>query len=230
MDFESAAGYAAADEEEFHQTFVEELQQAALIQTKARGAKDLTGGLVGPRIAELSSPENYLRWGAMLRGDVIASLGFDVPDWSKPNRKYWPQMTLPSMRGTQVKLLLIAIDISGSVGKDLLGKFISNVTPAADRADEVIVVTFDGTIRETYRTRRPRTIFKGIKLNQGLHGGTNVKAVFELADKVKPISIVIFTDGHVWLPDKPYRNTYWVLPENGLRQPWGRNYHMKVTW
>jgi hypothetical protein len=48
MDFESAAGYAAADEEEFHQTFVEELQQAALIQTKARGAKDLTGGLVGP--------------------------------------------------------------------------------------------------------------------------------------------------------------------------------------
>ncbi len=227
--YESAQEYSQQEEDTFHQKFVEELQAAqAIMEQIQKGDPSAYGDAVRSRMQELT--EGRVPWGILLRGDLLTQMGQEFATYSRPKRRYYPLILLPSYHSYKERVLLIAVDISASVGDTLLRAFISNIMPAAHRAEKCVVVTFDAVVREEVHTRRPAHILKKLKFMQGFHGGTSVAPVFDVVDRVNPTAIVVLTDGWITLPEKKYPNTLWVLPENGGEQPWGRNYKMAVSW
>lgn len=231
-----AGGYTPAQEKQFYQQFVEELKQAKAVMESIQQAANpkLYGTRTHERLKELTHA--YVPWQQLLRSNLIASIGQDHVSWARPNRKYYPQLILPRLMSLKEKRLMVAVDVSASVGNELLGAFASNVQPAADRANETVIVTFDATIREEVRTQRPKQVLKAMKFLTGTHGGTAITPVLEAVKRIDPTSLVVLTDGHLHdIPSTPpsawfRNNVLWVYPENGSPQNWGRNYRMKTAW
>jgi predicted metal-dependent peptidase len=223
-----AEGYSAQEETAFHGKFIEELQQAQMIAEKVMGSESHSDALIRSRMQELT--KGTLPWQLLLRGDLISQMGQDHATYARPNRRYYPRIILPTFRSYKERVLLVGVDVSASVGDGLLREFIANVTPAAARAEETVIVSFDAVVREKVRTRHPATALRSVKFLQGMHGGTSTKDLFDVVDRVNPTAVVILTDGWIHIPETPYPRTLWVLPENGREQPWGRNYKMRVSW
>ena len=214
------------DNGEWQDTFREDISRAKALAENSPLAKPLPGAVTTrmDKILKASLP-----WGALLRGSIADSLGWDEATYAPPKMKYYP-VILPQTRQLKERVLLLGIDVSASVTQELIKIFISNVQSAAARATKTVIVTFDQVVREQYETTRPRDIFSHVKFNSGAHSYTSAMGVFEIADKVKPSAICILTDGYIDHPEKPYKNTIFVIPEGGNRLPWGRVYTMEHPW
>lgn len=231
--YESAASYTQAEEDHFFLKFQEELAQADAVIRSAEGQP--LPDFIRSRMDEIL--RDQLPWSTLLRGDLLAELGGDQPTYSPPNRRFYGWSTpwgkpliLPSYRSVKEKRLLLGIDVSASVGKTLMDRFIANVTPAAARANEIVIITFDQVIRERVVARYPRQILGRVQFYSGAHYTTDVRPVFEVVDEVQPSAVCILTDGYLHYPDNPYPQTLWVVPQNGGDPPWGRRYQMEVSW
>jgi predicted metal-dependent peptidase len=216
--------------EAFRGSFASELAQICAVQQQATGLtpKELYGSELYSRLDQIL--KGNVPWSKLLRGQLVSELGAEEHGYDPPNRRYYPDIILPQAFDTTQRKLLIAVDVSASVGQDLLDEFIGNVVPAAARAAETWVVTFDAVVRETVKTRHPRRVLREVRFLAGSHNHTSVREVFALVDQIKPTSTVVLTDGHVLLPDEPYPKTLWIIPRGGKKQPWGRNYIMEASW
>lgn len=166
----------------------------------------------------------------LLRGRLDSQLRGTRQTWAPPCLRHWPDMITPSFRSKVVPVLVIAVDVSGSVDQSSLNEFISNVEPAAARAKECYVVVFDDRIRESHKTNRPRDILSKVKFLMGSHTHTSTVEVFAFAQSVKATSIVVETDGIVKLPDTPFPETTWVLNNDRCKMPWGTSYVLERGW
>lgn len=216
--------------EAFRDGFASELAQITLVQQQAtkKSASELYPSELHSRLEAIL--RGNVPWARLLRGTIATELGEQESGYDPPNRRHYPTIILPQTYDNVQNRLLLAVDVSASVGKDLFDEFVANVVPAASRASETWIVSFDDRIRETIRTRRPGQILKTMKFLSGAHSRTSAVEVFELADRIKPTSIVVLTDGYIELPSNPYPKTLWVIPINGGKQPWGRTYTMEVSW
>ena len=224
---ETAEGTAdAQDSSEWQDTFREDISRAKALAQNSVMSKPLPGDVVArmDKIMKASLP-----WGSLLRGSLADSLGWDEVTYAPPKMKYYP-IILPQTRQLKERVLLLGIDVSASVTQELIKIFISNVQSAAARATKTVIVTFDQVVREHYETTRPRDIFSHVKFNSGAHSYTSAMGVFEIANKVKPSAICILTDGYIEHPEKPHKNTIFVIPEGGNRLHWGRVYTMEHPW
>jgi predicted metal-dependent peptidase len=217
-------------EEEFRRKFTEELAQAVLIQQQINNktTAELFGPTIATRLEEVLNGK--VPWSRLLRGQMIDDMGHRVPSYAPPNKRYFDEITLPSMRSTKEERLVLLIDVSASVGPTLMSVFKSNVMPAAMRAKETIVVTFDAVVREVVRTKHPKKVLDQVKFLTGAHSHTSTVGAFEIVDKFRPKALACLTDGHIELPDKVYPQMNWVIPQNGRPLPWGRNFVMDVSW
>jgi hypothetical protein len=222
--------HTEVQEANFRHQFTKELAQAAFVQQQIsrKTPEELWGSLVSSRLEEVLRGKEP--WGRLLRGNLLTAMGDEFPSYAPPSLRYYPEIILPRMLSRTEKTLLIAVDDSASIGTALHKEFVANVMPAALRAKTVHVLTFDAIIREHIVTTKPRKVLDALKFETGFHSHTDVRPVFELADKIKPTATVIFTDGLVVLPTKPYPKTLWVLPQNGIKPPWGRYHRMEVSW
>lgn len=225
FQYELAETHPEAEEDTFFHNFVAELTAAKAVMEQTNTK---TTDFIAKRLAELTGPR--VRWDILLRGNTVSDMGRDHTTFAPPNRKYFPDIILPSMRSYEERILLIGVDVSASVGDKLLNAFANNIGPAAARARETVIVTFDEILRERIKTRRPKDVLKQLSLQYGYHRRTSALEVFEVADEVKPSSIVVLTDGYVEIPDRPYPKTHWVIPIGGRPQPWGKNYVMEISW
>jgi len=228
---EPAEGGSAGEQDlqssgEWQDSFREDISRAKALAENSPMHKPLPGAVITrmDKIMKASMP-----WGSLLRGSLADSLGWDEATYAPPKMKYYP-IILPQTRQLKERVLLLGVDVSASVTQELIRIFIANVQSAAARATKTIIVTFDQVVREQYETTRPRDIFSHVKFNSDAHSYTSAMGVFEIADKVKPSAICILTDGYIEHPDKPYKNTVFVIPEGGNRLPWGRVYTMEHPW
>lgn len=229
FDYDGADEYTEEQEQEFYQKFTEELAQAQLITERSSSSvKDRYGDAVAARLSEVL--KGTIPWGKLLRGDLIDAITQQFATWSPPKRKYYPTLIMPSYRSTMERKLLLGIDVSASVGQDLMKVFISNVMPAAARAKETVIVTFDQVIREAVVTNRPASILNNVKFLSGAHSYTDVRPVFNLVEEHKPSAVAILTDAYLSYPDKPYHSTLWAVPKTGGKPPWGKTYLMETSW
>lgn len=216
-------------DDQFLQKFTENLAQAvAAVEMSGTSIKDVYGSSIDERLKQIL--KGAIPWGRLLQGRIIGELGQETSTWAPPNRRWFPEIMLPSRRAKHERELVLGFDVSTSVGQDLIDKFASEVKPAMMRAKKTTIITFDQVVRECITVKDPRNAFKNLKLSSGAHSYTSVVGLFEEVDKRRPSAVAILTDGHVHLPTKRYPATHWVVPQGGARLPWGRHYTLEFAW
>lgn len=224
--YDKAQTYTEKEEQHFVTQFASELAVAAVVMDNLGGPD--YGKTVRDRLAQIK--RGRIPWGRLLRGAVLDSLGADQPSWARPNRRYAPHVFLPTMVAVREQVLILLVDVSASVGKELLNVFASNVTPAASRASKTIVITFDQVVREIIVTRHPKDAIRQLKFSTGAHYSTSAVEAFAEGRRRGGTAFACLTDGYIHLPPKPVPNTVFAIPQNGKKQPWGRNYTMDFSW
>jgi predicted metal-dependent peptidase len=229
-------GMTEEEDQQFKRDLTQDLAQAQLAEEQALGAltggkkgiEELYGSGVWERLQELKRCE--VPWNVLLQGRLVSSLGNEQASWVPPSRRWFPQIAMPSRRGTQEEELLLGIDVSGSITEEVYARFRACILPAARRAKRTTVVTFDAVVRECITTTRPDSLLRSLKGKTGSHSYTDVRGVFEEVDKRRPTAVAIITDGYIKLPHTPYPKTHWIVTPTGQLLPWGMNYKLKEAW
>jgi predicted metal-dependent peptidase len=154
-----------------------------------------TGACIDRLVGEMT--KGSVDWRAITQSFVQEATGSYEYDWCKPNPQYLERdIFFPSLvREEEMRDLVIAIDTSGSVSKELLTQFIGECQNAMEtlRPERMMVMQFDHQIQEVTVYDRddliPVTRLKG-------GGGTRFEPIFEHIEKnqIDPICLMVFTD------------------------------------
>lgn len=152
--------------------------------------------------------------------------------WRRPNRRRLHQAYLPSMTGNTLSRVDFAIDVSGSITKEMFTRFVSELAGIFKmmQPDELGVMQFDSYVTNY-------DVVKSVKEMTGINfiggGGTQVSDVFKkFAEQPKSLGLVVLTDGYIFDLDeltKPKRPVIWVVWDNPeFVPPFGKTVHFKL--
>jgi len=194
-DFEGAKEMTDGEKQELDQEIDEAIRQGHMVAGKLgnKGARDL-GELLEPQV----------NWREVLREFISSTCaGSDYSTWNRPNRRYiGMDIYMPSGISEQVEELVLAIDTSGSIGKNELSVFLSEIKSICDTVKPscVRVIYWDTEVcrDEKYETHELDTLVKSTKPRGG--GGTNVECVPEYMAEhgIKPQAVIVLTDGYLY--------------------------------
>ena len=152
------------------------------------------------------SEEAVIDWRAYLRRfNGMASKVFTKKTRRKPNKRFYGN---PALKIKQKKNTLVAIDTSGSVSRDDLKEFLSEIYHIWKTGTQVTVVECDSHIGRVYE-------YKG-KTEEALEvtgrGGTSYEPVIEYLwdNKDKYQNLIYLTDGECSVDSIPCKPTLWV--------------------
>lgn len=125
----------------------------------------------------------------------FVDLGDSDYSWSRPNRRYYPDVYLPSLVPEENRLAKVNFyeDTSGSITLAQSTRFNSELKYVKDvfNPEEMNVILFDTQIQAEYQFTEYEP-FEKIKVVGG--GGTHLECVREHIIKTKPTAAIIFTD------------------------------------
>lgn len=157
-------------------------------------------------IDELKEPEKD--WREILH-KFTAELARNDYDWMKPDETYLQRdIYIPGLHNVEIGGIAFAIDTSGSIDRNLLKEFLSELKEAvAQMTEEVTVIHCDSEVRlvEQVQTEDVEHI------SPVGRGGTKFNPVFDYIanNDLNPKALVYFTDGDCW--DKPIEPDYPVI-------------------
>ena len=191
-DFEGAKEMTEGEKQELERDIDEAIRQGHMVAGKLgnKGARDL-GELLEPQV----------NWREVLREFISSTCaGSDYSTWNRPNRRYiGMDIYMPSGISEQVEELVLAIDTSGSIGKNELSVFLSEIKSICDTVKPscVRVIYWDTEVcrDEKYETHELDTLVKSTKPRGG--GGTDVECVpkYMAEHGIKPQAVIVLTDG-----------------------------------
>ena len=193
-DWEGAQDMPETERKALERALDEAVRQGALMAGKvgSGGNRDIDA-LLQPKID----------WREALRDFVTAQCaGSDYSTWRRPNRRYiGMNVYLPSTISESVGEVVIAIDTSGSIGREELSPFLGEVKAICEtvRPETVHLLYWDTKVcrAERYRTDELDNLVASTKPAGG--GGTEVSCVPEYMSKhgISPKAAIILTDGYL---------------------------------
>jgi predicted metal-dependent peptidase len=193
-DWDGAKEMTADEQSQLAKEIDEAVRQGALAASKmGKGGNTDFGDLLKPQVD----------WREALREFITSTCaGSDYQSWRQPHRKYLGhEMYMPIGISEHVEELVLAIDTSGSIGRNVLTKFMSEVKSVCDvvKPDRVRILYWGSTVvgDEVYENQLDG-IVKSTKPVGG--GGTEATCVpdYMRDNKIKPQAAIMLTDGHVW--------------------------------
>jgi predicted metal-dependent peptidase len=185
---------------------------------QARGAGKLPAS-IARLVGDLMAPKN--NWADILRR-FVSQVAKNDYSWAKPNRRFIHSGSyFPSLYSLETGKIVIAIDTSGSIDKEALTAFQTELNDINEVVNaDITVVYCDKEIHgvETYNG----------KFNPIGGGGTSYKPVFDYQYDACDC-LIYFTDGDCYrfpdfIPDYP---VLWVLSENfQFNPPFGEQVKM----
>ena len=194
-NWDGAKEMTADEQSQLAKEIDEAVRQGALAASKmGKGGNTDFGDLLKPQVD----------WREALREFITSTCaGSDYQSWRQPHRKYLGhEMYMPIGISERVEELVLAIDTSGSIGRRVLTKFMSEVKSVCDvvKPDRVRILYWGSTVvaDEVYEAHDIPNIVKSTKPVGG--GGTDATCVpdYMRANKIKPQAAIMLTDGHVW--------------------------------
>jgi len=191
-DATNEEGDGPADEAEMSQQEAEWQVASAQAAQIARGAGKLPGGIE-------MMVDNFINarvdWREALQR-YITSRAKDDHNWSRPNRRYMPDVYMPTLDSPRVGPIAFALDWSGSC-INRAADFISEVEEARNmvRPERVIVMIFDTQVRQVLEFTPDEPIdLSLVKARAG--GGTSFDGPAVMLDKmdVRPEALIFLTD------------------------------------
>lgn len=170
------------------------IRQGTILAGKVAGGKDRSfDKLLEPKVD----------WRKVLREFITTYCdGRDESTWRRPNRRWLQYDTyLPSMHGVATGDIAIGIDTSGSIGGEMLNKFMSEVNAICTTVnpDKLHLMYWDCEVAayEVYRQDQMGSVVAQTKPAGG--GGTSPSCVttYMAANNIKPKCVIMLTDGYV---------------------------------
>jgi predicted metal-dependent peptidase len=159
---------------------------------------------------------------------------FDYDDWSfrKPNKKYLPDVILPTLCESQRSTVGIAIDTSGSISRLELQRFLSEIKGIASQFPDTdyVVYACDCEIQSSIELARTsvQQLMRTIRVKLKGGGGTDFRPVFESLKDHRVDALVYFTDGYGVFPEKPPPYpVLWAL-SHSVETPFGERVMIEV--
>ncbi len=209
---DGAGGFGEESDEESQLRI--NLAQAA---SRARSMGDLPAGLER-WIDQRLSPR--LDWRQLLGRFIQASARSDYA-WMPPNRRYIHQgLYLPSMRGTDLPDVVVAVDTSGSVAPDELDRFAAELSAILETCAQSVHILYCDS-----RVARAETIDRQdlpLCLNAIGGGGTDFRPAFDWVEKngLVPVCMIYLTDlACNRFPQPPAYPVLWVHVGEMVTQP-----------
>ena len=149
--------------------------------------------------------------------------------FKKPNRRFFPEHHLPSLYGSQLINLAVAVDTSGSVSDADFLRFISETHSILKmmKPEKITVIQFDTELKSVDEVRNLNDLGQ---LSFTGRGGTLIQPVLEWANEHRPQLLLVFTDGHFrWPTVQTKTDTLWLIHENpGFTAPMGKVIHYEI--
>ena len=193
-DWEGAKEMDAKEKEQLAKDIDQALRQGAILAGKMKGnvPREVTDAL-----------EAKVDWREALREFVNSfCMDKDESTWRRPNRRWIDQdVYMPSLIGESVGRIVVAIDMSGSIGEHEVGQFLGEVRKICEtvRPDGIDLIYWDTEVcqHEKYDQQDLDNLLSSTKPMGG--GGTDPECIPKyIADhKLKPECAVILTDGYV---------------------------------
>ena len=222
QDKKSGKGRPKLSEEEKRQ-IRDEIKEAVISAAQAAGAGNLPGG-VKRMIKDLTEPQ--IGWKELLEQQVQSTIKNDYT-FARPGRKSWHMdAILPASKPGDTIDIVIGIDTSGSITKDDLKVFFSEIKGIMDSYTEykITVMGWDteigGVATFTSENMEDITTFDP----QG-GGGTDPHCVWNylIEHGIEPKKLIMFTDYCFfgWNPNEveSYCDTVWIIKGNANAEP-----------
>jgi len=168
--------------------------------------------------------KNKVKWERIFHKYVGQALAKDDYSYTRVNRRFLSQdVYLPDLRNYIIGNVVIAIDTSGSIGKNCLEQFAAEINKIRHLVTEVTAMTCDTRVQEVVKVNRFQNFLEKLQMKGG--GGTAFEPVF---DKVKELNMVpelliYLTDTYGSFPEKaPQYPVLWCVTEENSTVPWGQ--------
>ena len=198
----------------------DELREALLAAAKNSGSPGELPLGVQRIIQQITAPK--LNWRELLRLQIESTIKNDYT-WARPNRKAWHiDAILPGLKYDEMIDVVVAVDMSGSVGEEQARDFLSEVKGLTEEYSNfnIHIFCFD---TEVYNPQQ----FSGDNLDDVAEyefaggGGTDFDSIFKYLkdEQIIPQLLLVFTDGYpfgTW-GDPNYCETLWII--HGDKQP-----------
>lgn len=228
---EEGEGIKVEMSEEEKKALADEIKQATI--QAAQSAGDGVPEAVKRMINELVAPK--MDWRDVLRTQLESSIKADFT-FMRPSKRSG-DVIFPGMNKDEELDLFVALDTSGSISKEMLRDFLSEVQGIMDQYNsyKVRIVQFDTNVYgyDEFTSDDGRTMAE-YELVGG--GGTDFDVVFRYLEQedINPDQLVMFTDGYPWgswgNPD--YCDTCFVIHSNhdkALQAPFGVTVHYEMA-
>jgi predicted metal-dependent peptidase len=226
-DWDGAEELTKEEKQELAQEIDTALREGELLASKA--------GTGGNRVVR-EMLQSKVRWQDELREILTAMCpGTEHQTWQRPNRRFIGEdIYMPSTYNQTVKEMVIAIDMSASIGSRLVSAFLGEVAKIAEaiKPEQVRVLYWDTSVcrDETYKGADVQDMARSTKPKGG--GGTDVNCVTRYMQQfgIKPEVAIVLTDGDIYAGWGTWScPVVWAIADNPSARPTvGRTVHVEV--
>lgn len=141
-------------------------------------------------IDELLNPK--LNWKELLYRFLTAKIK-DEYTWNRPNRRFLPSVYLPSAHSQGLGNITVAIDTSGSVTKEELSEFLSEIQSIKDsfKPESLTIIDCDSSIHNVFYVEDCASVME-LEFKGG--GGTSFAPVLNYVAEHGTDALIYFTD------------------------------------
>lgn len=170
--------------------------------------------------------KNKVKWERIFHRYVGQALAKDDYSFTRVNKRFLGQdMYLPDLRSYIIGSVVIAIDTSGSIGRNCLEQFAAEISKVSHLVSEVTAMTCDARVHEVVKIRKFENWLNKLQMKGG--GGTAFEPIFDKVQEmhIQPELLIYLTDAWGSFPPKqPNYPVLWcVTSESGMDHiPWGQ--------
>jgi predicted metal-dependent peptidase len=193
-DWEGSEGMTNEEKEQLARDIDQALRQGAILAGKMNGnvPREVTDAL-----------QSKVDWREALREFVTSfCMDKDESTWRRPARRWIDQdVYMPSVIGESVGRVVVAIDMSGSIGREEIGQFLGEVRKICDtvKPEGIDLLYWDTRVcqHEKYEQDQLDNLLSTTKPRGG--GGTDPQCIVDYikAKNIKAECAIILTDGYV---------------------------------
>lgn len=213
----------------------EEKEQLARDIDQALRQGQILAGKVGGNVPRevVDALEAKVDWREALRDFVTSFCAErDESTWRKPARRWIDEgVYMPSLIGESVGRLVVAIDMSGSIGNEEIGQFLGEVRQICEcvQPEGIDLLYWDTSVcqHEKYDRDQLSNLLSSTKPKGG--GGTDPACIpkYISEHKLKPECAIILTDGYVGSWGKWDCPTLWGITESGIVSEVGKSVRVR---
>jgi predicted metal-dependent peptidase len=168
--------------------------------------------------------KSKVNWQRVFWKYVGQALSKDDYSYTRVNKRFLGQdIYLPDLRSHKIGNVVIAIDTSGSIGKECVEQFAAEIAKIGHLVEEITAITCDAAVQEVVKISKFQNFMDKLHFRGG--GGTSHKPVFNWIKehKLEPELLVCLTDMYSDQQDikRPGYPVLWVSTSEIDKAPFG---------